>query len=71
MILVGVFSPSAALRTPTNIVGVHCDCGVFFAWPSHISLATCPGCNRQDLWHAVDPRPESGPWSEPVMRASA
>jgi hypothetical protein len=52
---------------PVNRLVVRCDCAMEFIWPSNVSLAQCPVCRRAELWHSVDPRPESGPWSEPVM----
>jgi hypothetical protein len=68
MRLVGAFSPSAAIQANVNILAIICDCGVSFVWPSHVSLAECPGCQKRELWHDVEPKPATGPWSEPVMR---
>lgn len=65
--LLMALSPTPALGTITQVLAVKCDCGVHFAWPSHVSTAECPGCGRQELWHKVEPRPETGPWSAPVM----
>jgi hypothetical protein len=52
---------------PVNRLRVVCDCGSHIDTPSNFSLAICPRCRRAELWHSVDPRPVSGPWSEPVM----
>lgn len=56
---------------PVNRLTVICDCGCSIDWPSNVSLVRCPRCGRQELWHDVDPKPQSGPWSEPVMRNGA
>lgn len=53
---------------PVNRLAVVCDCGVMLDHPSNVSLVTCPACGRAELWHSVDPRPNAGPWSEPVMQ---
>jgi hypothetical protein len=53
--------------TPVNVISVVCDCSAGLIHPARISLVTCPYCGRQELWHAVDPKPASGPWSERVM----
>ena len=52
---------------PVNVISVVCDCGHGFIHPTNYSLARCPRCGRAELWHSVDPAPQSGPWSEPVM----
>ena len=51
-----------------NRLTVACDCGAVLDHPSNVSLVVCPMCGRYELWHSVDPRPQEGPWSEPVMR---
>jgi hypothetical protein len=52
---------------PVNRLWVICDCGEILGHPSNVSLVTCPTCRRAEFWHGVDPKPSSGPWSEPVM----
>lgn len=70
MILLMALSPTPAVGPYTPVLAVQCDCGVRFAWPSHVSLAQCPGCGRAELWHKVEPRPAEGMWSERVMAKS-
>jgi len=53
---------------PVNRIRVLCDCGQLLDHPTNVSLVVCPECQRFELWHHVDPKPESGPWSEPVMQ---
>jgi hypothetical protein len=52
---------------PVNTLVVFCDCGEILYRPSNYSLVECPVCRRRELWHSVEPKPLSGPWSEPVM----
>lgn len=53
---------------PVNVLAIVCEpCGVGFRWPSNVSLVKCPRCGVQELWHEVEPKPATGPWSEPVM----
>lgn len=52
---------------PVNILEVYCDCGQRLLRPSNYSLVECSWCGRRELWHSVEPKPEQGPWSEPVM----
>jgi len=52
---------------PVNRLRIICDCGITLDHPSNVSLVLCPGCQRAELWHGVDPAPHHGPWSEPVM----
>jgi len=35
--------------------------------PSNYSVVVCLVCRKAELWHSVDPKPEEGPWSLPVM----
>ena len=68
MKLIKVFSPSIPMHPGVNVLGVRCDeCRISFVWPSNVSLVTCPQCGTHELWHDVRPKPQSGPWSEPVM----
>jgi hypothetical protein len=53
--------------SPVNLLLVQCNCSLVFRWPSNISVVHCPLCARRELWHSVDPKPEKGPWSLPVM----
>jgi hypothetical protein len=53
--------------SPVNRLTVKCNCGLTIDWPANVSLVTCPRCRYAELWHSVDPKPASGPWSEPVM----
>lgn len=66
MRLLLTLSPTHGM-VPVNILAIACDCGVQFAWPSHVSLVSCPHCGLQELWHGVAPKCASGPWSEPEM----
>jgi hypothetical protein len=52
---------------PVNTLIVECACGITFFWPSNYSVVRCAKCNSQMLWHSVDPKLKSGPWSLPVM----
>jgi hypothetical protein len=71
MHLDAALSPSIAVPLPVNLLAITCDCGVKFAWLSSVSLAQCPFCGKQELWHDVDPKPSSGPWSERAMIADS
>jgi hypothetical protein len=53
---------------PVNRIRVLCDCGRTLDHPTNVSLVVCPQCRRFELWHSIEPRPQSGPWSEPVMQ---
>jgi uncharacterized Zn finger protein (UPF0148 family) len=51
-----------------NMLTIACDrCAIVFVWPSNIGLVECPICRQGQLWHSVEPKPNTGPWSEPVM----
>lgn len=52
---------------PVNKLIVLCDCGLLMEHPSNYSVVRCCHCNRQELWHAIEPKPQTGPWSLPVM----
>jgi DNA-directed RNA polymerase subunit RPC12/RpoP len=57
-----------AYWTPSfNRFLILCDCGAMLDHSSRVSLVICPTCGRRNLTHGVEPRPRSGPWSEPVM----
>lgn len=59
-----------AYWTPgVNHLWVACDCGALLNHPSKVSLCQCPKCGRAELWHGIDPRPASGPYSESVMQS--
>ena len=53
-----------------NHLRIACDCGATLDHPSRVSLVRCPVCGRAELWHGIEPRPEAGPWSEPVMASA-
>ena len=67
MKLVMVLSPSVGVTPQINFLAVSCECGCDFVWPTNVSLARCPQCQKEELWHSVDPKPKKGPWSEPEM----
>jgi hypothetical protein len=51
-----------------NILLIQCDCGNRFLHLSNYSAAKCDMCDRMELWHGIDPKPETGIWSIPQMR---
>jgi hypothetical protein len=53
-----------------NRLRIRCDCSALIDHPSRFSLVRCPRCHRAELWHAIEPRPNDGPWSEPVMECA-
>jgi len=50
-----------------NILGIRCDCGVEFAWPSNISVVHCSFCGRRELYHPVNEVSSDSIWNMPVM----
>jgi hypothetical protein len=53
---------------PVNRLVIQCDCGITFDAASNYSVVRCPRRGKVELWHSVDPRASSGPWSLPVMQ---
>lgn len=51
-----------------NVLVIRCDCGFEFVHPSNYSAAKCDCCGQMELWHGVDPKPETGIWSIPEMK---
>jgi hypothetical protein len=51
----------------SNVLVVEC-CGARFTAPAWRSPVRCPQCGVVELWHGVEPKPTTGPWSLPVMK---
>lgn len=51
--------------SPVNRLKVQCNCGILLDAPSNVSVVKCPLCQKEELWHSVDPA--EGIWNMPVM----